>query len=96
MEIKLNIGDKLYTTDTHRAWEVIRENSHCYYVAIFDGSCSKLTYISKQDSKIRPFSDVWFLDKTKMIESRVAKAKRIFLFEEDQLVEHITELEQAR
>jgi len=95
-KVKLNIGDKLYNVESHRKWEVIRENSHCYYLAIFDGSCSKITYISKECSVGKPFKEVWFSDKTKMIEQRVANAKRDFLFEENQRIKHMAELEKAQ
>lgn len=72
----LMVGEQLYREDVlNHPFEVIRVAKSAYYLAILDGSSSKIDYISKSliDESI---GKTWFRTKEEVIENRVHKLQR--------------------
>ncbi|MCK5016546.1 MAG: hypothetical protein KAS32_05670 [Candidatus Peribacteraceae bacterium] len=46
-ELKLEIGAEYYCSDDLRRYTVAAQDNMCYYLCIFNGSCSKVIDVSK-------------------------------------------------
>lgn len=79
----LKLGDMLYKKYDNRAFEVIKESESAFYVAIFDGSSSKIDYISKHSE----FNDGFFYTKENAIENMIIEYKRNMDYLETKLKE---------
>ena len=81
IEVKnIKLMDKLYTTKTHKSFEVIKETDNCFYLAVFDGGCSKITYISKILAEL---DANWFLTKEEANKHEVKELRRMANYIED-------------
>jgi hypothetical protein len=69
----LMIGSKIYNTKSHKAFEVIKETDTCFYIAIFDGNCSKIDYISKSSELHKK----WFHSKKEANQFQVNELRRM-------------------
>ena len=73
--IKLNKGDKLIHISKFSKYEVTGEDSLCYYLTIFKGTCSDVKVITKSDP-FDSYEKEWFSTEEEMLKQRVKNAER--------------------
>jgi hypothetical protein len=89
-KLHLNIGDSFYNIDDLRKYTVVHEDKSAYYLAIFDGSCSKIKYTSKNAAVTsKEFNLTWFKYREEMLQQRIKNAERHLYLEKNSLTRHL-------
>ena len=74
-ELKLKLGEQFYHVEHKQKFTVVHEDSSAYYLAVFDGTSSKVEYESKKCGA-KDFPTKWFRYREEMYQQRVKNAEK--------------------
>jgi len=89
--LNLKLGDKFYNIDSGQKFTVAHEDKSAFYLAVFDGCCSKIEYVSKNAAvSAEKFPVTWFKFREEMLQQRIKNAEKTLQVEKNCLTRHLT------
>ena len=89
--LNLKLDEKFYHIDSGQKFTVIHEDNTAFYLAVFDGNCSKIDLVSKNTcSAVKEFPVTWFKFREEMLQQRIKNAEKKLQAENNCLTRHLT------
>lgn len=89
LTLTLEIGEHYYSIEHRHKFTVTHEDSSAYYLTFFDGSCSKVEYVSKACGAEK-FPVTWFKFREEMYQQRIKNAEKALQVEKNILTRYLT------